>query len=188
MEFEMLKKVPDRSGDEPIKDLFNLGELDMTLTILPEQIYNICDTNRGTLSITKLEMLGIISNYLFINMGGSKDTAPETVMAFMYLLVGTNKFNYNQITSDLLTAVSADNAFKYLYDNDIKPPAEFLEKIFNTAGEWLYRVLMDRYQLEEEKGWPEDKVQEFLNTITSKTTAYVRGEGGLNNLLNDLGI
>ena len=188
MEFEMLKKAPAKEGGELLAQLFNLGELDCTLTILPEQLYNICDSNRGNLSMTRLELTGIVSNYIFLNMGGNSETAPECVMSFMYILLATDNFNYKKICSDILTAISTDNTFKYLHDNEITPPAEFLEKLYNACGQWMYEVLMCRYQLAEESRWPEDKLKEFMDTITAKTSYYVQGEGGLNDLLSDLGI
>lgn len=180
----MLLKKPERDGGEELKKVFNLQELTCELKIEPEQLYAICDTYRGSLRISTLELTSIVANYIFINMGGTEKTSPEAVMGFMYLLLRTDNFNFHTIAKDIKTSLSSDNTFKYLSDNKVPVPKEFLVKMKNIIGLWLYEKLASRYTLLEEYDWPEEQIELFNQEVTSKTAAYVQGEGAIKNLNN----
>lgn len=177
MNFHVLK--PNRSNDVfegPVWSLFEVDSFNKELTLSRESIITILDYYSGNLDPLKVELEVDVAKHLYLSMGGSKETPANEIVAFMFVLLRTPNYKYEDYLHKMLNACYIDTVFRYFSELEISAPYQYILSLKSLINDdTLYRVLSARYEFSVDTESSTEEHLEFLKGLMSSITAYFQG-------------
>lgn len=187
MKYSIFKNTPKQGDQINLYNTFNLDSFNKELRLDPEQIINILDEFKWEVYPNTARIMEYLISYLFENMGGSNETPTNEVMSFMYVLLNSPAFKFKEFLEGLQKAVNIDNIFRYIVENDFKPPEEYITLLQKSIScDPIFNVLRTRHSFQMTVGSTSEQVTLFIQNIEKEIFDYMEGAKSIENNFNHL--
>jgi hypothetical protein len=169
-------------------DLFELDSFNRLLGILPDQIIEILDRYIGVYNVPEAELELYVAMALYDRMGGTDKTPTNEAIAFMFVLLNSPNFRFQEFVTLMVRTIYTDNVFKYLEEARVSAPSEYINSLYtllehNVA---ICTILSDRHKFTVDTEMPEDEQVLFNATILHNVEDYLKGGDATLNAFNNL--
>lgn len=187
MKYSIFKNTP-RDGDRvQLYDIFQLDSFGRDLVLKPEQINTILDRFKWDTMPNATVLMEHLISYLFENMGGNDETPTNEVMAFMYVLLNSPAFKMTEFMESLKKAVHIDNICRYIQENELMPPEEYMALLkLNVNCDLVFEVIRVRHSFKMRVGMPQEEIDAFVTKVTEEIEAYLDGAKSIEDNYTDL--
>ena len=180
----MFRIVKD-SNKKSVWDTFYLDTFkNKSVALTCDLVQEILQKNLWSTNIDKLELLSDVIHYIFINMGGTKDTPIREVLAFSYIATGTPNFRVDSIMLELLDACYCYTTLTYISENELTAPSKYItlmrDKLSNDdiLSMVLSNFHMDAIIVEDES---EETFDIWFKDVRDKIEVYITGVNATKN-------
>lgn len=184
MSFYILKSAyPKDRG--LIWDIFKLDSFNRNLELTEESINLILSEFNGELAPREVEIHALLSQELFKNMGGTKDTPIEEVAAFFYVLYNTPNFSFKEYEKIISHSIFIDNSFRYFQEQNIVVPFQYIVTLKTTLKDArIFEMISKRHIFTIDTSSSIEEADKFFDTISNYIVDYYKRESNVLDQIN----
>lgn len=173
-----------------LKSTFNIDAFSIDrLTITKNQWYEFFDLLSGDLSKnTKVSVDKFLVSFLIENAERRIPTIEEMI-SFMYLLLRSPMFRYEEFFSEAVFAYNFNTMCKFFQDTGATVPTSFLKAVSKTINsEAMYHIVVDRYDFKVSDQFTPQEIIRFNQSLEQDIEGFYNSTDKLSDMLGDLGI